>query len=107
MRGEDSSFVHVSNDNTDGAKGLYKSCGWAVRSGHGIRSILLRQHEQGTWSNQEHFRDTVPKEPLGTVLIIIPCGNISKGYLIKYFILLTKGFSECLHLTCKLGQVAD
>lgn len=56
-----------------------------------IRSILETQSPRATWNSVDNH----------------PCGNINKGYLIKYFILLTKGFSECLHLTCKLGQVAD
>lgn len=44
MRGEDSSFVHVSNDNTDGAKGLYKSCGLgsAVRAWDQVYSETAR-----------------------------------------------------------------
>lgn len=44
----------------------------------GVNFILLRQHEQGSWSSQEHFSEIVPKEPLGTVFII-PCWSINKA----------------------------
>lgn len=67
------------------------------------------QHGKGSWNSQEHFSEIEPKEPLGTVLMITPCENINKGYLLKIpcTSLLTKGFSECLHLTCKLDQMAE
>lgn len=75
--------------------------GEAVQSVHGLRSILLRQHEQGSWTSLEHFREAEPKEPLGAILLITPCGSINKDCLLKYLVLLTKGIlrmSSSCHL---------